>query len=283
MALSILPKGNPVHELLNLPSYWLGLSRIDISSMQTRKIHYGDHHRQYFLLVPPPVEVPLQDKVIVYFHGGGWKFGKPEQFKPSVKAFHDAGYPVVLPSLRRTPYSNYFDMREDLNRLLLSIRALQQEQNWTASRLVLGGMSAGGNLAALLCFDHHQLEQLNISPALFAGLLVLGAPLDLKKMPDSLLLRAFAGPRDSEQFRLASPLEHWQDHYPTTPVFCVHGQCDGLVAYESAQTFVKKLEAIQPEKIRFVSSRYGTHLDAAAWGHSNEELKREILSWLKKL
>lgn len=283
MAVSLIPKGNPFHEIINLPSYWLELSRIDISGMQESKISYGDHHRQYFLYIPPPPEAEINDKIVVYFHGGGWKFGKPELFKPSIKTFHDAGYPVILPSVRRTPYYNYYDMREDLNLLTLKIRELQRQYQWEDKRLLLSGMSAGGNLAALLCFDHHQLSELDLSPSFFAGLFVLGAPLDLEHMQDSLLLRAFAGTRESEQFRLANPMEHWRRYQPATPVFCVHGQCDGLVAYQSALAFVRTFENLQPEKIQFVSSESGTHLDAAAWGHNDIELKREILAWLKKL
>lgn len=283
MAVSLIPKGNPIHEIINLPSYWLGLSRVDTSGMQEHKIYYGDHHRQYFIHIPPPARVKIKNMIVVYFHGGGWKFGKPERFKSSIKAFHDAGYPVILPSVRRTPHFNYFDMREDLNHLVLKVRELQYDHGWENKRLVLGGMSAGGNLAALLCFDHQQLNKIDLSPSLFAGLLVLGAPLDLEHMEDSLLLRAYAGTRESERFRLANPAAHWRQHQPVTPVFCVHGQCDGLVAYQSALAFVRTFEDIQPEKIQFVSSKSGTHLEAAAWGHTNADLKREILSWLKKL
>jgi acetyl esterase/lipase len=283
LALSLLPRGNAFHEIINLPAFWLGLFRVDTSSMKPRKIHYGDHHRQYFLYIPPASGTDAADKVIVYFHGGGWKFGKPEQFLASVKVFHDAGYPLILPSLRRTPHYDYYDMRDDLNQILLRIRQFNQQEGRPNEQVVVGGMSAGGNLAALLCYDHHHLSQLNISPTFFAGLLVLGAPLDLEKMQDSLLLRAYAGPRGKEKFHLANPLEHLRKHGPLTPVFCVHGQADGLVAYHSALSFVKTFEEIQPEKIRFVSLESGTHLEAAAWGHTNAGLKREILSWLKNL
>lgn len=283
LGLSLLPRGNVLHEILHLPKFWLRLSRIDTSGMQSEKIRYGRHFRQYLLYVPPPDQAPPTDKIIVYFHGGGWKFGKPEQFKASIKSFHDAGYPVILPSLRRTPYYNYFDMREDLNQILLRVLELREGTGRDEQQIVLGGMSAGGNLAALLCFDHQQLTQISVSPRIFAGLLALGAPLNLDHMQDNLVLRAFAGSKGSEQFRLANPLEHIRKHNPDTPVFCVHGECDGMVPYQSAVTFVETFEGIQPEKIQFVSSETGTHLEAASWGHADDSLKREILSWLKNL
>lgn len=283
LALSLFPRGNVLHELLNLPSFWLRLIRVSTQGMQAQKMDYGPHHRQYLLYVPPSDHTKRADKIIVYFHGGGWKFGKPEYFKASIKSFHDAGYPVILPSLRRTPFYDYFDMREDLNHILVKVLKLQKEKGLEEQQIVLGGMSAGGNLAALLCLDHSQLDKLAVSPSVFAGLLVLGAPLNLNKMQDNLVLRAYAGIKGSEQFRLANPVEYLRKHIPQTPVFCVHGACDGMVPYQSAATFVEVFESIQPEKIQFVSSEEGTHLDAASWGHANTDLKREILSWLNNL
>lgn len=283
LALSLLPKGNVLHEIFHLPSFWLKLWRVNTRDMQVEKISYGQHFRQYLLYVPPPDTSDKADKIIIYFHGGGWKFGKPEYFKASVKSFHEAGYPVILPSLRRTPHYNYYDMREDLNQILLTVLDLQRNKAWENQQIVLGGMSAGGNLAALLCLDHHHLTQLAISPSVFAGLLVLGAPLNLEKMQDNLVLRAFAGVKGSEQFRLANPIEHLQKYKPQTAVLCVHGEADGMVPYQSAATFVEIFESIQPEKIHFVSSENGTHLDAASWAYSDPVLKREILSWLKNL
>jgi predicted esterase len=174
-------------------------------------------------------------------------------------------------------------MRNDLNDILLSVLELQKNKGWKNQQIVLGGMSAGGNLAALLFLDHHQLAHLAVPPSVFAGLLVLGAPLNLDKMHNNLVLRAYAGTKGSEQFRLANPVEHLQKHTPQTAVFCVHGECDGMVPYQSAATFVEIFESIQPEKIQFVSSKNGTHLDAASWGHADPNLKREILSWVKNL
>ena len=123
----ILPKGNPIHEILHLPAYWWQLYRMDTRSLKPEKLAYGPHHRQYFIFVPPPEKRVVPEKLVVYFHGGGWKFGRPEQFIASAKAFHEAGYPVILPSLRRIPFANYFDMRKDLNQLVLSITQLQQQ------------------------------------------------------------------------------------------------------------------------------------------------------------
>lgn len=279
----LIPRGNPLHEILHLPAYWWRLHRQDTSKMDVRRIPYGDHHRQYVLFIPPAVTLQKPDKLVVYFHGGGWKFGRPENFKASVLPFHEAGYPIVLPSHRRTPFHNYYDLREDLNLILSAVVDLQRAQGWEQQKIVLGGMSAGGNLAALLAYDQQQLAEIGVSPSVFAGLILCAAPLALEKMHNSILLRAFAGSRRSRQFQLANPLFHFQKHEPELPVFCIHGDRDGLVAFQSSTAFIEILQQKQPERVRAVFSAGGTHLEVAAWGHANDNLRREILSWLKNL
>lgn len=280
---TLTPKGTSLHEVLHLPAYWLQLYKVDTSGLQTRRINYGDHSRQYFVLVPPIAGRETADKLIIYFHGGGWKFGRPEKFTSFALPFHEEGLPVILPSVRRTPGHNYYHMREDLNRLLLAVVDFQKSEGWHGQKIVLGGMSAGGNLAALLFLDRKALAPMGIAPdAIFSGLFVCGAPLDLAKMRYNLVVKAFAGKRNSRQFALANPLTH----LPQTnaqPILCIHGENDGMVAYASASSFHKHYKDRAPEAIQFIPIPGGTHLDAGSWSFASTDLKREILSWIQKL
>jgi acetyl esterase/lipase len=290
LALSVLlallyrftPKGNIIHEVLHLPAYWLQLHRVDTSGLQPEKIRYGNHPRQYLIYVPPPDGAVQPEKLIIYFHGGGWRFGRPENFTTFALPFHQEGLPVVLPSVRRTPGYTYFDIREDLNQVLLAVNDLQKNNGWENQKIVLGGMSAGGNLAALLFFNRQALQELQVDPAVFAGLFVCGAPLDLSQMRHNLILHAFAGKRDSHQFAMANPVTHLSQS-ACLPVLCIHGEADGMVEFASARSFHNQMGRIAPETIHFIRLPGGTHLDAASWGHSAPDLRREILSWVKKL
>ena len=219
---------------------------------------------------------------MVYFHGGGWKFGKPEQFKASILPFHKAGYPVILPSVRRTPWSNYYDMRADLNHLLLAILKLQQEEKLGNQKIVLGGMSAGGNLAALLCYDKHALAEIGQDQSLFAGLLACGAALDLNKMRQSIVLHAFANSKTTRQFSLANPINHVSESEPI-PILCIHGDQDGLVEYKSTLSFINVVKKHHLDMVSFTTLTGGTHLDTAAWSIGETKLKGEILDWAQKL
>lgn len=279
----VTPRGTILHEVLHLPAYWLQLYRLDTRNLQPEKIQYGQHPRQYFIFVPPPTGSKAPEKLIIYFHGGGWKFGRPENFTSFALPFQEEGLPVVLPSIRRTPGHNYYGMREDLSNMLLAVLALQQRYGWKNQQIVLGGMSAGGNLAALLYFDEEALQPFGLTPGtLFQGLFVCGAPLDLAKMRQTPVLRAYAGKRNSDQFQAANPVTYLNKS-ELRPVLCIHGDADGMVAYSSACSFCEHFSRRAPNSIRFIPLSRGTHLDAASWSHSAPELKREILSWMKKL
>ncbi|MCB0632419.1 MAG: alpha/beta hydrolase [Saprospiraceae bacterium] len=276
------PKATTLHEVLHLPEYWLQLHRVDTSRLRPERIPYGKHARQYFMYVPPPSGALQPEKLVVYFHGGGWKFGRPENFTSFALPFHEEGLPVVLPSLRRTPGHNYFDIRKDLNQVLQQVNELQKSKGWEGQKIVLGGMSAGGNLAALLYYDWNALRELQVDPGIFSGLFVCGAPLDLTQMRNTIALWAFAGRRNSRQFELANPVSHLSGSVPQ-PVLCIHGEKDGMVEFASARSFHDHISRVAPETIHFITLPSGTHLDSASWSHSAPHLKREILSWLRKL
>ncbi|MDT7858377.1 alpha/beta hydrolase [Rubrivirga sp. S365] len=81
------------------------------------------------------------NEVAVWFHGGGYVFGRPETHARPAAAFAQAlGVPVVLPRYRLAPEHPWPAQRDDA---LAAVRALQD----AGRRVVLAGDSAGGHLA----------------------------------------------------------------------------------------------------------------------------------------
>ena len=274
-------RGTPLHELLNLPLFWLHMSRQGAPSLPPERIPYGPHARQYFLFFKPHPQVRQRAETVVYLHGGGWLFGSPEAFTPHARVFLDAGFPAIFPSFRRIPFHNFNDMREDLNRLLTRLHRLWKEEGWTGRRLIAGGMSSGGHLAAHLALDGSALQQCGWQAADIAGLFCCGAPLDLDCMPLTAVVRAMAGPRDSEQYRKANPVLLIRNRKsPLPPTLLIHGTHDGLVPIESARSFAGQTANLPDVRLHFHLIPNGSHLDAASWGHTENVVRREILGWM---
>ncbi|MBM7365866.1 alpha/beta hydrolase [Gordonia hydrophobica] len=84
--------------------------------------------------------------VFVYYHGGGWVVGNPDQFDTLARQLAaGTGCTVVLPDYRLAPENVYPAAANDAWDVL----------TWTAARhpdlpLIVGGDSSGGNLAAVV-------------------------------------------------------------------------------------------------------------------------------------
>lgn len=275
-AFFLIPKGYPIHEILHLPIYWWKVSSIPLGDLQQEKVRYGENAKQYYLEFPGEKEEDNAPKIFIYFHGGAWRYGRPELFKLVASTLVKLGYTVILPSCRRTPGHNYSTIREDLTALLLAI-----DQRYARSvTYILGGMSSGGNLAAHLFYDRAVLKQQGFDSSRLKALLLLGAPLDLSKMPQNRLVTSFAGKKDSTLFEQANVQNHL-GKLEERPVLLIHGQSDGLVPFASAQSFIMALQKRQDSEIKVHSPAESTHLDVAAWACGENEFKSTILSWLQ--
>ncbi|NJL77261.1 MAG: alpha/beta hydrolase [Saprospiraceae bacterium] len=176
--------------------------------------------------------------MILYFHGGSWKLGRPELFKLNAQHWIERGYVVIMPSYRRIPKFCYVDMREDLNGILRLLPQILEENDWTSKGIVLGGISAGGNLAAAMLYDRTALQDCNFSRDNFKAIFLLSAPLDLSVMKKTPVLKSFVGKPFDVMITKASPISYL-DHDETHPILCIHGTADGLVPF-SNNSFIRK-------------------------------------------
>ena len=265
--------------MINLPLLWWRLWQLPAVQFSERVIRYGPHSRQYMVVLRPPAGVS-PGRLLLFFHGGAWRLGRPEYFRNYARPFLERGFTVVLPSVRRTPRHHYAHIREDLSNLLLALH----ENNLRNGRVIIGGMSSGATLAALTLLDEPELTRTGWSVNDFAGALFLGAPLDLGAMPDSAPLLAFSGPRNSEQFRLANPVSYLGESVRHGwPVLCIHGTHDGLVPIGASAGFIERLRGVHGGRVDYHVLDRGTHLDAVSWVYQENEIRQALLTWIDQI
>lgn len=275
-------KGTKLHETINLPLYWVQTFKArKNATLSIKKWAYGDHKKQYLLACSPKDKKIKTDKVIVYYHGGGWRTGSPEMFIANAQVFAEKGYTVFMPSYRRAPKFSYPDIREDLNLSLKKIKELKQSLGLENAKIVLGGMSAGGNVSALISFDRKTLNSIGFTQKDFAGIFLCGAPLDLNTMDDTFVLRDYCGERNSRNFKLANPINYIQkkEHLP---VIIIHGNKDGFVPFQGVVNFYEKLKAVNPN-VRLHEINKGSHLDAGRWTFNKGIIRKILLNWTRNL
>jgi acetyl esterase len=85
--------------------------------------------------------------VVIYLHGGGWSFGSPASFRKLGMQFAEAGYLTIILDYRLAPEHPFPAALEDS---VFAIRwAADNARRWNGDgrRIVIGGDSAGANLA----------------------------------------------------------------------------------------------------------------------------------------
>ncbi len=275
----ITPKGTIIHEILHIPIFWIRNFSVSKKNLIIKKIKFGKHRQQYFLFCQPKKNVPLKKHVILYFHGGGWMAGSPEILKAAGQLFADHGYVSVFSNYRKAPFFSYPDMREDISTCLKKLNQYLKEKDLNIDKFIIGGTSAGANLAALLAYDDDELKKINISPKQISGAFLSGSPVDLEQMKWSIPLFLYAGKRDGENFQKANPINYLSKP-ESRPILMIHGNKDGLVPFRNTTTFLQKLNSINPRlaKMHFIEN--GTHMDTASWSYEDNEIRKAILNWL---
>lgn len=100
---------------------------------------------------------------LVFFHGGGMEAGSREGLDvPNVAQLTEAGFAVVKPDYRMYPTAKFPNFVEDAAAAIGWTK--RHAAQWGGERIFIGGSSAGGYLAQMLCFDAHYLSEQSISP-----------------------------------------------------------------------------------------------------------------------
>jgi acetyl esterase/lipase len=92
-----------------------------------------------------------RDILIVFFHGGGFDDGDLDESDAFLRRLADAsGYPVVLSSTYTlAPVKPFPAAAEDAHAVVNWAKKNKARLGWTGKRLIVAGIEAGGNLAAV--------------------------------------------------------------------------------------------------------------------------------------
>ena len=153
---------------------------------------------------------------IVFFHGGGWSGGTPEQFYPHCRFLSGKGMVAISAQYRlegthgTTPYECVADGKSAIR----YIRRHAGELGIDPDRLTAGGGSAGGHVAAAAAMvkDFNEAgEDISVSPVPNA-LVLFNAVVD--NSPEG-----YGYERVKERWREFSPMENITEGAPPTILF----------------------------------------------------------------
>ena len=250
-------------ELLSIRPYHrrLGLLGARRAPVAWQRLDYGGHARQYALYATQRDDADAP--VAVYLHGGGWQFGSPELLQEFGAYFYRRGYHVLMLSHRRLFRYHGEDVLADV---VAGMRACFRDSgplpySPAPRQVLLAGVSAGGNLAALLALRQNLWREAGTE---VAGLICCAAPLSLGAMGGSPTRERFAGRPNGRRWGQLDPVRYLREA-PDFSAVVVHGERDGLVPVGCSRGFVARAIDHGWDDFTYVELEGGGHLSAAQW------------------
>ncbi len=186
---------------------------------------------------------------IAFFHGGGWVFGDPSEFYGACKRFAIKGFVTFSFQYRLSinedgtyphPEITVIESVKDARSAIRWLREQAQSLNIDPEKIVVGGQSAGGQLAwSTVLFDdiNESTDNLNISPRPNALLLYSSNYNAMEAWIDMILNEK------RDQIWSISPYHNLKSGLP--PALAFYGQNDCTVLPYTVQIFAEKMRELK--------------------------------------
>jgi len=187
-----------------------------------------------------PADWTAEDRrpAIVFFFGGGWKTGSPDQFDPHCRELSELGFVAMAAEYRieskhqSTPLESF----EDAKAAIRWVRENAATFGIDPERIAAGGGSAGGHLAAAtaVCVSNVLSDVRDTPDAIVA----FNPALDLL-IPK---VEELWGGDVYAKLEAISPMQNLAAAHP--PMIIFHGEADSTVPYASAVAYAAEAKAL---------------------------------------
>lgn len=168
-----------------------GLDSLFTASLEARRVEFGVQPGQH-LLVFGAREAPPKP-ILVFFHGGSWAEGSPDEYGFIARAFAPHGFAVVLAGYRLGEAGRFPAMLEDGASAIAWAHDHAAEFGGDPEKVFLMGHSAGAYNAVMLALDRQWLGREGLDSGIIKGVIGLAGPYDFYPFDKPATRRAFGG------------------------------------------------------------------------------------------
>lgn len=197
-------------------------------------VPFGNHPAQRLDVLAPTSPGP--HPVIVFFHGGGWHSGRPQDYRFVGRTFARAGYVVVLPGYRLVPDGIYPRMLEDGAAAAAWTRAEIARFGGDPNQVILMGHSAGAHTAVMLGLERQWLGQQGLPDDFVKGVVGLAGPYDFHPFTSDSARNAFGHEPDPA---VTQPITFARRDAP--PMLLLTGDADTTVKPRNSRVLAEAL------------------------------------------
>ena len=178
-----------------------------------------------------PEESKHSGKAVIFYFGGGWRVGSPEQFFPFCFALKARGIACFAPDYRvlSRQGTDAIDALHDAQSAYQWVVSKGDKFGVDKSQIYVGGGSAGGHLAAAVAMIPN--KSITQAPA---GMLLFNPGVDIGR--SARIQGLFRN--QAEQY---SPIEYVRPSLPGA--WIVHGKADEVVPYSTVVDFCQRMDS----------------------------------------
>jgi acetyl esterase len=207
----------------------------------------GETKLQLYIFAPKDPASSNHRPAIVFFFGGGWTSGSPQQFEKQCQYFASRGMVAITADYRvaSRQHAKPAQCVADAKSAIRWVRKNAARLGIDPNRVVASGGSAGGHLAGCLAVvpdldepgEDTSISAVPNAAILFNPALVL-APLDGKDF--GRLASRLTPERLGVKPEDISPAHHIHSNAP--PIIVFHGKADNTVPFATTEAFAKKMK-----------------------------------------
>jgi acetyl esterase/lipase len=201
-------------------------------------IPYGADPQQRLDVYVPGRASAAPRPLVVFWHGGRWRFGDKSDYRFVGAALAELGYAAVLPNYRHYPDVKMPGFMSDAASAAQWAAVHAGEFGADPGRLYLMGHSAGAHLAALVTLDPRYFAAAGRPAPIIAGVIGLSGPYDFLPLLEADVQDMFGPP---PRYAESQPINFVRPDAP--PMLLVHGLMDDTVRPKNSRNLAAALRA----------------------------------------
>ena len=203
--------------------------------MLVAKTSYGAHPDQKLrIYAPAAAKQPLP--VLVFVHGGSWRWGDPDDYNFVARSLAPEGFLVVLAGYRLGEDGRYPAMLEDTASAIAHAARLAPRYGGDSTRMVIAGHSAGAYNVVQTALEEKWLAD---APGRIRGVVGLAGPYDFFPFDSEATIASFGS---VEAGAASQPVNHARSD--AVPMLLIHGERDTLVKPRNTRALSSALREV---------------------------------------
>ena len=250
--------------------------------VETRKdIYYNTakdadpvRHKLDFYMPKRAKDYPM----MMFVHGGAWKFGNKDEYKALGENFAKQGIGVAVINYRLSSGKDPVKHPEHIKDVAKAFAWVKEncgKYGGNKDKLFISGHSAGGHLVALLATDEKYLKAEGCSTRDICGVMAVSG---VYTVTPFLLSDIFS--KDEAVCKAASPMSHVKGGHP--PFLIAYGNKDFMFLDALAEEFGKKLKDCKCEAqvMKLERDHYSIIINMAS--KSDDQLTKAMVEFMTK-